>query len=424
MQVASASSVTMLPVTVQTEGVLLLKLTGSPELAVAVSAKGGVYEWDPLTYLCFSRYLRIEKTRSEAFVRTARVLLDAGANAQTGWFETIDQPNPREILESAIYGAAGIARNVELTRLLLERGADPNDEETAYHVPESYDNSTMKVLLESGKLNPEQLAWLLVRKADWHDEAGMLMALDSGADPNRMTRWGRNALQHAIQRDNSLTILMVLFNHGANPLLRNAHNGRTAAAMAAHRGRGDFLQAMEERGMDGGLEGADLVIAACARGDLERAKALKDEDPEMMFLLRPVAGQLLAEFAGNGNSDGIKCLLEIGVPIDARYRGDGYFNEAPDSTALHVAAWRGWPETTQLLLERGSDVNAKDGNGQTALQLAVKACVDSHWMRRRSVEWVRPLLDAGASLEGVSIPCGYKEVDELLKEFQAKRRQS
>ncbi len=46
----------------------------------------------------------------------------------------IDHPNPRPVVEAAIYGAAGIAQHAELTRLLLERGADPNDEETPYHV--------------------------------------------------------------------------------------------------------------------------------------------------------------------------------------------------------------------------------------------------------------------------------------------------
>ena len=44
----------------------------------------------------------------------------------------IDHPNPRPMFESAIYGAAGIARHLELTSLLLECGADPNDEETPY----------------------------------------------------------------------------------------------------------------------------------------------------------------------------------------------------------------------------------------------------------------------------------------------------
>ena len=41
----------------------------------------------------------------------------------------IDHPNPRQVLESAIYGAAGIAQHEGVTQLLLEYGADPNDEE-------------------------------------------------------------------------------------------------------------------------------------------------------------------------------------------------------------------------------------------------------------------------------------------------------
>lgn len=51
-------------------------------------------------------------------------------------------------------------------------------------------------------------------------------------------------------------------------------------------------------------------------------------------------GELLAEFAGNDNDAGVARLIELGVPVDARYFGDGYYGEAPDSTALHVAAWR------------------------------------------------------------------------------------
>src|SRR5208282_1495174 len=70
----------------------------------SATAKGGPNDWDPLTYLCFSRYLRLDKSRSEAFVRTARSLLDAGASANTGWFEKTHEPH--STWESAIYGAA------------------------------------------------------------------------------------------------------------------------------------------------------------------------------------------------------------------------------------------------------------------------------------------------------------------------------
>ena len=88
------------------------------------TARGGPRGWDALTHLCFSRYLRLDRARSEGFVGAARILLDVGADANTGWYETSHQPQPE--WESALYGAAGVAHHAELTSLLLERGADPN----------------------------------------------------------------------------------------------------------------------------------------------------------------------------------------------------------------------------------------------------------------------------------------------------------
>ena len=49
-------------------------------------------------------------------------------------------------------------------------------------------------------------------------------------------------------------------------------------------------------------------------------------------------------------------FLELGVPVDALYDGDPYFDIAKDSTALHVAAWKARPKTVQLLIERGAIV--------------------------------------------------------------------
>src|ERR1051326_5803397 len=41
----------------------------------SATAMGGPYGWDALTHLCFSRYLRLDPSRADAFVRTARALL-------------------------------------------------------------------------------------------------------------------------------------------------------------------------------------------------------------------------------------------------------------------------------------------------------------------------------------------------------------
>ena len=40
----------------------------------------------------------------------------------------------------------------------------------------------MKVLVESGKLTPESLAMILLRKTDWHDYDGIKWLLERGVD--------------------------------------------------------------------------------------------------------------------------------------------------------------------------------------------------------------------------------------------------
>jgi len=142
--------------------------------------------------------------------------------------------------------------------------------------------------------------------------------------------------------------------------------------------------------------------------------AITSKEPALVRGILAQGGTLLAEFAGVGNEQGALCLLDLGVPANALYIGDGYFGIAKDSTALHVAAWRGESKTVKVLLSRGAPVSVFDGEGRTPLQRAVLACTDSYWKQRRSPEWVAPLLEAGATLDGIEIPCGYPEADELL----------
>ena len=392
------------------------------------TAKGGPYGWDALTHLCFSRYLRLDRARSNGFVRAARALLDAGASANTGWMEEHHEPKPE--WESAIYGAAGIAHHAELTRLLLERGADPNDGETPYHTPETYDNAALKVLVESGKLNEDSLATLLLRKTDWHDYEGLKWLLENGVDPNRKTRWGKTAIQYAILRDNDIRIIQLLMEHGADPTLVADNSlpqqtvslslGKSAVQLAAERGRGDALELFEQRGVPIELVGTDRLIAACARNDLAGIRVLAESEPQLVRKVVAEGGTLLARFAGVGNTEGVGQLLDLGVDAGAvDPEGEAYFDVAKNSTALHAAAWRARHATVKLLIERGAPVDALDAKGRTAPALAVRACVDSYWKDRRSPESVKMLLDAGASVSGVEFPSGYAEVDELLRQHGA-----
>jgi len=372
------------------------------------TGKSAPYGGDALNYLCLSKYLRLDPTRSDGFLGAATALLDAGADANTGFWTTGQHPER----ETALYGAAGVAHHAALTRLLLERGADPNDEEAVYHSPETRDNAAMQLLVETGKLTPENLSLMLIRKHDWHDYEGAKWLLEHGADPNYQRQRGWLALHHAIARDNNLNIIELLLDHGADPKLRK--DGASAVARAARRGRGDVLALFERRGIPIELRGADRLIAACARNDPAAIRAIADREPDLVREIVARGGQLLAEFAGTWNTDGVRHLLDLGVPATALYEGDGYFDIAQDSTALHVAAWKGLPATVHLLIARGAPVDAKDGKGRTALALAVKACVDSYWTERRTPASVAALLDAGASPSGVLYPSGYAEVDALL----------
>jgi len=388
-------------------------LARDPSLA---TAKGGPHGWDALTYLCFSRYLRIDKARSESLVDSARALLEAGANANTGWTEYIDTP-PRPLHEAAIYGAAGVARHADLTRLLLEYGADPNDEETPYHVAETYDNTVLQVLLDSGRFNETSLATVAVRKCDWHDDKGLDLVLDHGVNPNYRTIGKITPFQQSIRRDNDLVMIEALLDHGADPRLSNELDGRNAFQMAAWYGRGDILATFERRGFEIRLEGVDGLVAACARGDLEETRSLVSRNSGLLTQLLAMAGTLLAHFSGVSNDAGVRCLLALGVSSKALWpNGDGYWELAPGSTALHVAAWRANHEVVKTLIAAGAPVNARDGRGRTPLQLAVRASTDSYWKYRRKPDSVAALLSAGASTDGIDLPTGYSAIDELLVE--------
>jgi ankyrin repeat protein len=339
-----------------------------------------------------------------------------------------NEHDPRPTWESAIYGAAGISHHAELTRLLLARGADPNDGETPYHTPETHNNDAMKVLVESGKLSTENLGTMLFRKTDFHDYEGLKWLLERGVDPNLRGRWNKTPIHNAVLSDNDLAIFEVLLDHGADPTLLTDKPHRaqqvpsemkSAASMAARRGRGDVLALFERRGIPIQLAGVEALIAACARNDSAGIHVIA-EKLQLVRELLAQGGTLLSEFAGVGNTDGVRHLLDLRVNVNApNKQGDLYFDVTKDSTALHSAAWRARHDIVKLLLERGARVDALDAKERTPLALAVRACVDSYWTDRRSPESVRLLLDAGASAKAAKFPSGYAEVDDLLRQHGA-----
>jgi ankyrin repeat protein len=228
--------------------------------------------------------------------------------------------------------------------------------------------------------------------------------------------------------DNDLEIIEVLLDHGADPTILASHPGRgvtgsekmSAVSIAARRGRSDVLELFEKRGFPTALEGVERLIAACARNDATAVRSIAAQEPRLVSEIVTDGGRLLGAFSGVENTNGVRQLLDLGVDVKTLFKeGEGYFDIAPNSMAIHVAAWRANHETVKLLIERGSPIDVPDGKGRTPLALAVKACVDSYWTERRTPESVEALLRAGARASAVRLPSGYAEVDALLRSYQS-----
>jgi ankyrin repeat protein len=274
-------------------------------------------------------------------------------------------------------------------------------------------------------LNHGSVVTLLHRKLDWHDYDAIKWLLERGADPNKLSWWGRASLHQAVDRDNALRFFELLLDYGADPTLlsheaesgyygdpsraRFARPRKSAIALAARAGRGDVLELFERRGFAIELSGIERLLAACATHDTSAIQAICEREPETRAELVSKGVDFLIGFAATGNTDGVRGLLDLGVDVAGSREHE---------TALHAAAWMAHHTTVVLLIQRGAPVDARNRKGDTPLGLAVRACVDTYWTHRRSPDSVRALLEAGANVAGVDrFPSGYAEVDELLRAY-------
>jgi hypothetical protein len=160
-----------------------------------VNRPGGPLSLPPLVAVTHSSLLQVPEFR-ERLHRSARFLLAAGAdpNQRIGnrWPPaSLSAPDDKNPL-SALYGAAGQNYDPELTKLLLDAGADPNDGESLYHSLESL--ACTRLLLEHGARFDGTNT--MYRVFDLDNLAALELLLQHGADPNEparnapLTDWG------------------------------------------------------------------------------------------------------------------------------------------------------------------------------------------------------------------------------------------
>jgi ankyrin repeat protein len=212
-------------------------------------------------------------------------------------------------------------------------------------------------------------------------EAVALDLLERGADPFAPSPAGDPPLALAV-RLGWLRVMRQLVAHGVDLDARDSH-GMTALHLAAALGREAALKTLVAHGANPEVRAADgqtpLGVALSA-GRRDLADWLDWRGWPLPR--RPLEAADLPSAAIVGETDAVRRLLDLGLPIDAV--------DAQGCSALLRAAGGGHRAVVELLLERGADPRLAARSGATPLSAAVSM---------RHADIVERLLAAGAPLE-------------------------
>jgi Ankyrin repeats (3 copies)/Ankyrin repeat len=329
------------------------------------SAPGGPRGWAPLLYVCHSCFGSAE---------LARELLARGADPNAYFVNEYGQM-------SALYGAAGVLHDPDLTRVLLEAGADPDDGESLYHATEAESPQCLRLLLAHGATAAGSNA--LGHSLDEDRLEHVRLLLEHGADPNEGA-----LVAHAVRRGRDSDFVRLLAEYGADLNRPGGETWRGPVPLRAPyqhailRGRSDLAEALAGLGASTDVDPQDLAVAAVARGEQPETPLPDSPDPDAQEVL------ILATLRG-------KVDLVVGL-VGPNFRG--VVGGSPEGTLLHHAAWVGRPEIVRALLARGADPTVP-AEGDSPLGWAALASRDHELPGRDYVAVAELLVAAGNELE-------------------------
>ena len=339
--------------------------------------------WPPLLYACYSHWHRFDPERAAGLVEVVRLLLAAGAAANTN-------DGGRSRLRSALRGAVESVKP-EVTELLLDAGAHPDLGQPIVEAIAHGDHQSLRSLLSHGA----RIAgtWALGAAVFHDDPVAMRLLLDT------LTARGQDAASAASEQlveavaAASLPLIDTLLGAGADP--RSADEDGTSAVRAAVRaGRGETAVLLLSRGAVDDCTDLDRFLGACLRADRDTARRLLAGHPDLPGRLTDRDRAVIHQAAADRDTAALSLMLDLGFGYDTRDESGGQ--------PLHTAAYHGNADAVRLLLAAGAEVDARDARF-TATPLAF-ATVGSGEQDGEPGDWmatVRLLLEAGAERHGV-----------------------
>jgi ankyrin repeat protein len=286
------------------------------------SAPGGPRGWAPLLYVCHSCF---------PSTTLAQELLDHGADPNASF---VNEYGPM----SALYGAGGVAHDPELTRVLLDAGADPDDGESLYHATESSSTACLELLLAHGASTRGTNA--LPHALDNERFEHVRLLLDAGADPNEHAH-----VAHAVRRGRGPEFVRLLAEHGADldrpggETWRGNVPLRTPYQHARLRARDEVADTLAELGASTAIDPADAAVESLARGERPTTALPETFDVD--------AQEVIVLAALNGQLDAV---------VDAVGPGfRGVVGGSPEGSLVEHAAWVGDAALVERLLRLGAE---------------------------------------------------------------------
>ena len=342
---------------------------------------------------CASRWHRLDPARADGLAAVARLLLDAGADplgtARTGSWTP---------LGCAVAGEA----NPAIVRILLERGAAPDDRDLYLAGFAGDSQQTLRLLLEHTGDVAATARSALAAPISSGDIDGVRLLLEAGADPNRYADDAGEppapVTYAAVRAGSPADLVDLLLARGADPAAPGP-DGRSPYALAVSQGRTDLAELLRSYGAVQDASATDELLSACMNGDLSTARDRLERDPGLLGSLTDVqqAGAL-AHASLTGNAAAVSVMLELGFAVNA----PGELG----ATALHTAAYAGSVDVAELLLSRGADLEATDENwSSTPLGWALVGSGERP-DGNAAADWVRTvnlLVRAGASTADITL---------------------